>query len=78
MARARRETPGCTHVAHFNTAGAARPPRPVLDAVLGQMQEEAEIGGYEAAAAAASQSQGTYQAIARLLGCAPDEIALVE
>ncbi len=78
VALARRETPGCTHVAHFNNAGAALPPRPVLEALLGHLRKEAEIGGYEAADAAATLRQGTYQAIARLLGCAPDEIALVE
>jgi cysteine desulfurase / selenocysteine lyase len=78
VARARRETPGCTRVAHFNNAGAALPPQPVLDALLGHLQEEANVGGYEAADAAANQRQSTYQAIARLLGCSPDEIALVE
>jgi cysteine desulfurase / selenocysteine lyase len=76
--RARRETPGCLRVAHFNNAGAALPPQPVLDALLGHLQEEADMGGYEAADAAATERQSTYQAIARLLGCAPDEIALVE
>jgi len=78
VARARRETPGCSRVAHFNNAGAALPPQPVLDALLRHLQEEADVGGYEAADAAAAQRQSTYQAIARLLGCAPDEIALVE
>jgi selenocysteine lyase/cysteine desulfurase len=76
--RMRRDTPGCTKVAHFNNAGASLPPKPVLDAVLGHLQREAEIGGYEAADAAAAERERTYQAIARLLGCTVDEIALVE
>jgi cysteine desulfurase / selenocysteine lyase len=76
--RARRDTPGCENVAHFNNAGAALPPRPVLDAVQGHLQREAEIGGYEAADAAAADRQRTYQALARLLNCGSDEIALVE
>jgi cysteine desulfurase/selenocysteine lyase len=76
--RVRRDTPGCTKVAHFNNAGAALPPRPVLDAVLGHLRLEADIGGYEAADAAAADRQRTYEAIARLLGCSIDEIALVE
>jgi len=76
--RVRRDTPGCTKVAHFNNAGAALPPKPVLDAVLGHLRLEAEIGGYEAADAAAADRQRTYEAIARLLGCSVDEIALVE
>jgi selenocysteine lyase/cysteine desulfurase len=36
------------------------------------------MGGYEAAAAAADQIEHTYTAIARLIGCHPDEIAVVE
>src|SRR4051812_43776605 len=76
--RARADTPGCENVAHFNNAGASLPPRPVLDAVVGHLQREAEIGGYEAAAERADEIEHTYDALARLLGCAPDEVAVVE
>jgi cysteine desulfurase/selenocysteine lyase len=76
--RARADTPGCENVAHFNNAGASLPPRPVLDAVVGHLQREAEIGGYEAAAERAEQVEHTYDALARLLGCARDEVAVVE
>ncbi len=65
-------------MAHLNNAGAALPPTQVTDAVIGHLRLEAEMGGYEAAAAAAEQVEHTYTAIARLLGCAVDEVAVVE
>src|SRR5580658_667829 len=76
--RARRETPGCERVLHFNNAGAALMPATVLAAVQGHLKLEAAIGGYEAAAEAQGAREHTYDAIAALLGCARDEIALVE
>jgi selenocysteine lyase/cysteine desulfurase len=76
--RARRDTPGVIRVAHLNNAGAALPPSQVTEAVIAHLRREAEIGGYEAADAAAEQIQATYTAIARLIGCAVDEIAVVE
>lgn len=78
VARARRDTPGSTRVAHLNNAGAALPPSPVTDAVIAHLRLEAEIGGYEAAAVAAEQIQATYRGIARLIGCEVDEVAIVE
>jgi selenocysteine lyase/cysteine desulfurase len=76
--RARRETPGCTRVTHFNNAGSSLPPKPVLEALMGHLQLEAEIGGYEAADAASEKRSHAYDAVARLLNCRPDEVALVE
>src|SRR5207248_478807 len=78
VARARRDTPGSNRVAHLNNAGAALPPSAVTEAVIAHLRLEAEIGGYEAAAVAAEQVQATYRAIARLIGCEVDEVAVTE
>ncbi len=78
VARARAETPGCGEVLHLNNAGAALMPAPVLAAQIGHLELEGRIGGYEAAEAAAPAFARTYDALAALLGCGNDEIALVE
>ncbi len=76
--RARRETPGCANVLHFNNAGAALMPAPVLDSTIDHMRLEGEIGGYEAAAQAANRIDRMYDAVAALLNCRREEIAFVE
>jgi cysteine desulfurase / selenocysteine lyase len=76
--RARRETPGCENVLHFNNAGAALMPQPVLHATIGHLQLEALVGGYEAAAQAYEAVEHVYDAAATLVGCHRDEIAIVE
>ncbi|NKZ06998.1 aminotransferase class V-fold PLP-dependent enzyme [Actinomadura latina] len=71
-------TPGCARVAHLNNAGAALPPRPVIEAVSEHFALESTIGGYEAAEANAKAVQHFYDAVARLIGARADEIAYVE
>jgi cysteine desulfurase / selenocysteine lyase len=78
LERARRETPGCRHVIHLNNAGASLMPVPVLRAVTDHLELEARIGGYEAAALRQEAWHHTYDAIATLINCQRDEIAVVE
>ena len=76
--RARRDTPGARNVAHLNNAGAALPPTHVTQAVIAHLRREAEIGGYEAATAATGQVEATYTAIAKLINCDTNEVAVME
>jgi selenocysteine lyase/cysteine desulfurase len=78
VARARRETPGCANVLHFNNAGSSLMPQPVLDATVGYLELEAEIGGYEAEERRHDDIERFYGAAAEMLGCDPDEIAFIE
>lgn len=78
VGRARRETPGCDEVLHFNNAGAALMPRPVVEAHVEHVRLEARVGGYEAAAERADALESVYASVARLLGAQPDEVALAE
>lgn len=78
LARVRADTPGTANVAHLNNAGAALMPAPVLAAVVGHLEREAAIGGYEAHAEALEKVEATYGKAARLIGAAPDEIAFIE
>ena len=78
VSRARQETPGCEKALHFNNAGAGLMPRPVVEAVCGHLQLEAEIGGYEAADQARAKVEHVYDAVGALIGCQRDEVAVTE
>ena len=78
LARAREDTPGCEEVVHFNNAGAALMPEPVLEATVDHLRLEARIGGYEAAARSRDAIERVYDAAASLVGCEHGEIAVVE
>ncbi len=73
----RADTPGVSHVVHFNNAGSSLPPAPVLDATHAYLDLEATTGGYEAAAQEAEALDRVYSAGAELLGCDPTELAFV-
>ena len=63
---------------HFDNAGSALMPQPVLDRVLAHLQLEMELGGYAAADAARDEIEGVYDELARLVNSDASEIALVE
>ncbi|XVV00605.1 aminotransferase class V-fold PLP-dependent enzyme [Actinosynnema sp. CA-248983] len=75
VAALRADTPGCESVVHFNNAGCGLVARPVLAAVVDHLRLEAEIGGYEAAAARAAEVRDFYAAVGELVGAGPDNIA---
>jgi len=76
--QARYDTPATREILHFNNAGAALMPTPVLQAQLHHLQQEADFGGYEAAADADDRIEAIYTSLAKLLNADSREIALVE
>ncbi len=76
--RARRETPACKEVIHFNNAGSALMPQPVSDALFHYLETEVSMGGYESADYFADGLNGIYDSAAQLLNSSPSEIAFVE
>lgn len=74
--RLRSDTPASRTTHHLNNAGSALPPRVVVDTVVEHLRREEEIGGYEAHAEAQDRVDAVYTSLARLVGGAPDEIAL--
>jgi len=74
----RHDTPGCDFVTHLDHAGSSLPPEPVLQAQLAHLALEARVGGYRAADAVRDALDDTYPAIAELIGCRPDEVAMVD
>lgn len=71
----RAETPGVAHRIHFNNAGAALMPQPVIDAMQQHFQLEIEIGGYEAEAAMHEVVMEFYPLMAQFLHCDARNIA---
>ena len=74
----RRDTPGCLERIHLNNAGSSLMPEPVRKAVVGHLDLEARIGGYEAAAEREGAIGEAYEAVARLVGALPRNIAFTE
>ena len=78
VASARRHTPGCDYVLHFNNAGAALMPDVVVNRLIEHIHLEAEMGGYEAADAVAEDVAAVYDSLGRLIGADASEIALTD
>jgi len=76
--KARLDTPGADKRVHFNNAGAALMPTCVVEALKNHLDQEATIGGYEAADQAEDAQRRTYEAAAELINCSANEIAVVE
>jgi cysteine desulfurase/selenocysteine lyase len=74
----RADTPGVTKVIHFNNAGAALMPRPVVDAVKNHLDLECAVGAYEAANSAVEKLNGVYRSAAQMINASEQEIAVVE
>ncbi|KAL4418819.1 hypothetical protein ABPG77_008704 [Micractinium sp. CCAP 211/92] len=62
---------------HLNNAGCSLPSRNTLSAVQGYLEREATRGGYETASAAEAELRRPYTALAALLNCQEDEVAIV-
>ncbi|MFE1794775.1 FAD-dependent oxidoreductase [Streptomyces sp. NPDC059517] len=78
VAALRAATPGMRHAHHLNAAGSALPSAATLAAVTDHLRLESLLGGYEAAEALADRTEAVYHSAARLIGAAPQDIALMD
>jgi selenocysteine lyase/cysteine desulfurase len=78
LERARADTPGCRDRVFLDSAGSSLPPTAVLEAVVGHLRREAEVGGYVAEEERAADLTGVRASLARLLGCAAEDVAFVD
>jgi cysteine desulfurase / selenocysteine lyase len=74
----RAETPACESMIFLDSAGSSLPPRRVVDAVIGHVRREAEVGGYRAAAERADDLAALPDSLGRLLHAEPRSIALTD
>jgi selenocysteine lyase/cysteine desulfurase len=78
LARWRADTPGCIERNHLNNAGSSLTTSAVLEAVQSHLRLEAVRGGYEAEELAADGIRDAYRAVGALVGCGPENVAIVE
>ncbi|KAL4425946.1 hypothetical protein ABPG75_009962 [Micractinium tetrahymenae] len=65
------------NLVHLNNAGCSIPSRSTLGAVQSYLEREATRGGYETFFAAEAELRRPYTALAALLGCHEDELAIL-
>ena len=75
--KVRKDTPGVSHVIHFNSAGSSLPTEQTLETVTEYLKQEALYGGYETAKLRETDLFAPYDELGRLLNCDPSEIAIV-
>ena len=78
LERVRAETPGCLDRVFLDSAGSSLPPERVVQAVVDHLRREAVVGGYVAEEERTADLAGVREAVARLLRCTPDCIALAD
>ena len=78
VVRLRADTPGVKKVTHFNNAGAALMPTPVIDAVQEYFEQEVLFGGYETHRKRGNQIEAVYQSLAGVIGADRGEVALAD
>jgi len=76
--QARAETPGVAEGVFLDSAGSSLMPAPVTEAVIDHLQLESHLGGYRAKDERDRKIEDVYNAVARLLNCDRDEVALLE
>lgn len=74
----RAETPGCRDRVFLNSAGSSLSTQRVVEVQVAHLRREAEVGGHAAAAEVARGLSGVRPSIERLLGAAPDTVALTD
>lgn len=74
----RKDTPSCENIIHFNNAGTALSPTPVMKAVVDHLELEQSIGGYEAELLKARELEAVYHSLARLLNAEATEMAILQ
>lgn len=78
LKKARQETRACEKRIHFNNAGAALMPAPVVNYLRRYLDKEEQLGGYETQQLEHASIDNFYHATARLLNCQASEVAFAE